>query len=197
MKVLSHIGVAAIAIVATLLFTRSCTPNAEPQYIYETIVECQTDTIVKDTTIFKTIVKTRTETKTIVHEVFIDTTDRASHLAQSANYYMDSTVQVFDNIWHSGEIHQHDQMVVDKRPVEYLFRTNTVLHTRDNIKLVREQSPRLLMGLYSTFNGYIPDQAGLDVTFVDNKYRQYTLAKDLRELNTWALSFKTPVLWKR
>jgi len=196
-EILSHIGVAAVAIVATLLLVRGC---SEPKVIRqtETIVECQTDTInVSDTVQIERVIIKRLR-DTVERIVYIDTTVTSQDMMTYEEHYQDSSYSVYGNIFYKGQIERHDQMFVqNKETIEFIPRTRIIYRTRDNLIIKNSDRPKAYIGLYSTFDTYVPQQAGISLSYSDNKHRMYTVGKDLRTLEQWSVDVKIPVLWSK
>lgn len=193
-QVLSHIGVAAVAIVATLLLARGC---QEPKVITE--IECYTDTLTVSDTI--EILRYKTVKDTIERIVYIDTTEVKNEpdleLMSYEEHYVDSSYSVHGNIFYTGSIIRHDQMFVqNKEQIQFIPRVRTVFNTRDNI-IYKTEQPLLYVGLYSSFDLHIPVQAGISVTYADKRNRLYTLGKDLVSTRGWTFDIKAPVLWSK
>lgn len=195
-NILSHIGVAAVAVVATLLFVRGCS-NTEVIRQTETIVKCTVDTVnIVDTF---NVVSIKRVIDTVERVVYIDTSSTIDEsLMTYEEHYVDSSYSVYGNIFYEGTIVRHDQMFVqNKEQIQFIPKTRTVFHTRDNIVVRNADIPRVYVGLYSTFDTYIPQQAGISIAVADNRHRLYTVGKDLTTLDKWSLDIKIPVTWSK
>lgn len=193
-NILTHIGVAAIAVVATLLFMRGC-GKTEVIRQTETIVECTVDTITQVET--HTIVKYKTKVDTVERIVYQNIEpEYPEELLTYEEHYKDSTYSVYGNIAYSGTINRHEQMFVhNKETIEFIPKITTEYVTKTEYITKESRKPRLLLGMYSTLN--IPDiqQLGFNITLVDNKYRMYTVGKDVLNKQAWSVEFKAPVIW--
>jgi len=167
-----------------------------------TVVETKIDTVyeeiiveVKDT-IYETITKTKFDTAYKVIEVPVEpVTEEEVYVYDE--FYQDSSYQISGNIEYIGEIKSHNQMLIQRKDnIVLLPTTKTIYRNRDIIKTIStSRQPRLLAGAYTTFDGLNLDQAGLDLTFVDNKFRQYTVGKDLLNKQGFSLSTKIPIFY--
>jgi len=198
-NLLTHIGVAAIAIVATLLFTNGCDRDQVLPRQVETVVECHTDTLIKTKLDTQFIVKTRTIIDTIERVVYQNIerdTSKEEEIYTYEEHYKDSSYSVYGNIAHTGTINRHEQMFVhNSDEIKFIPRTRIVTNTRTEFVSKKHRQPRLMLGLYSNLELPTVTQAGVTMTLVDNKYRMYTVGKDVMNIDNWHIDFKTPILW--
>lgn len=167
-----------------------------------TVVETQVDTVYQEhvveraDTIYQTVVKTNFDTIEKIIEVPVEPAEEVEIYAYD-EFYQDSSYQITGNIEYVGEIVSHDQMLIQRKDnIVLIPTTKTIYRNRDIIKKINTtRQPRLLVGAYTTFDALELDQAGLDLTFVDNKFRQYTVGKDLLNKESFTLGLKIPLLY--
>lgn len=196
---ISHTVVAAVAILLTILLMNKCS-NA-------TVVT--NEVIVRDTVYTENVVtvtdtirvtkwRTRYDTLTRVVEVPIDTSsDDSERLYTYSEFYRDSSFQVAGNIFYTGRISKHDQMLIQmKDNITFIPTTRTVFSNRDIIttKTITRQ-PRFLLGSYLTAQAFTLQQLGVTATMVDNKFREYTFGKDVLSNDGWMVSAKIPIIY--
>lgn len=198
---LSHTIVAVVAIVLTMLLMKQCsgvTTVTEEVIVRDTVITeqivVQTDTIVE----FRW--KTRYDTVEKVVEVpVVSTAPEVEEVYAYSEFYKDSSLQVAGNIFYTGQIKKHDQMLITmKDKVTFIPTTTTIYRNRDvfTAKTIRKQ-PRLLLGSYLTAQAFTLQQLGLSVTVVDNRFREYTFGKDVLSDDGWLIGAKIPVFYTK
>lgn len=198
---LSHILVVVVAIILTSILMKQCsgvTTVTETvttiDTLYQEVVVTEIDTIVE--------VRWKTRYDTLVKEVEVPTYTNTDSFEVNALYsyseiYDDSTYQVAGNIFYDGRIHRHDQMLIKmKDEITFIPKVTTVYKNRDVIKTVRStRQPRFLIGAYVTADKFSVEQIGINATMVDNKYRQYTVGKDILSDYGWMAQAKVPIFY--
>lgn len=199
-SVLTHSIVAIVAVVLTSLLMKQCSQATVVtntvttiDTVYSEVVHTTTDTI------YQTEWKTKYDTVKLEVPV-ADTVyhDREAVYAYS-QFYKDSSLQVIGNIFYEGRINRHDQMLVTmKEDIVFIPTTKIYHHNRDILKrttVVRQ--PRFLAGAYVTADALTLQQAGVSATLVDNKFRQYTVGKDLLNEESWMAEVKFPLFFAK
>jgi hypothetical protein len=161
--------------------------------VYDTIIEEHIDTITQ----FVDIPKLQRDT--LYKEITVpaeNTEYQETGLYSYNEFYKDSTYQVAGNIQYKGEITEHDQMLIQrKEEITFIPTTRTIYRTRDIIK-TEYKHPKFLAGTYMTTDGFSLEQVGVNVTYVDNKYRQYTVGKSVNTPLGLQFEFRGPIFWK-
>lgn len=195
-NILTHSLVALASIVLAVLLTKQCTPV---HTVTETVVT--RDTVLNEvvTEVHDTVYITRkiTRVDTIHHEVPVVTVSEGIYSYNE--WYEDSTYQVLGNMVYKGVIEGHHQMFLKHREqITLLPTTRTIYRNRDifTTKIISRQ-PRLLVGAYSRLNEFKPEQIGINMTLVDNKFRQYTLGKDVLDPKAWMLQVQVPLFYSK
>lgn len=197
----SHIIVAVVAVILTSLLMKQCsgvTTVAETvvtvDTVYQEVVVVETDTIVE--------VRWRTRYDTVTKEVevpvYADTgTFETNALYSYSEIYNDSTYKVAGNIFYDGRIHRHDQMLIKmKDEITFVPKVTTIFKNRDILtKIQSTRQPRFLIGAYVTADKFSVEQIGINATIVDNKYRQYTVGKDIFSNYGWMAGAKVPIFY--
>lgn len=199
---MTHVAVAVVAVLITMLLMSRCT---SPTVVIDEVVKVDTvytvhTEVVTDTI---TVVKWKTKYDTVYREIPVpvfDSTGFTRERKYSYNeFYEDSTYQVAGNILYAGNILKHNQMLVKmKDNITFIPTTTTVYNNRDIVttKTVTRQ-PRLLIGAYSYFDGAVPQSGGVNFTMVDNKFRQYTIGKDVLNTTKWMVEYRHPLFYSK
>lgn len=204
-SIITHLISFSLGVVVTILMMSQCSRKAT---VVETINTTDTLEIVKYDTIetvrTEFVTKWKTKTDTLTREIKVDsfiyiTSDEK--LLTYDEYYNDSTYQVSGNITYTGDIKSHDQMFVqlkENKEIVYVDRQITK-DTSTTITSTKTRQPRLLVGAYSTLSVQPVNfqQAGVNLTFVDNKHRQYTVGKDVLNKDYWMAGFKVPLFYSK
>ena len=202
-KALGYIGVAVTSILLTMLLMSKCDRATTVTQVVTTIDTLYQERIVEtiDTQyIIKWKIKTLVEERVVqIHDtIFLQ--DNSS-LYTYDEYYEDSTYQVSGNIRYEGSILGHNQMfsqlkdkvtIVEKETIVYKDRTIT-----KETDITRQ--PRFLIGAYTTLNiqnGLDFNQVGGNITFVDNKFRQYSIGKSVIG-EDWYAQFQYPLFYSK
>lgn len=199
-SILTHSIVAILAVMLTSLFMRQCSPVAA---VTETITRVDTVYSVYTVEVRDTLYEVRWRTKhdTIEHIVQVpqDTTPVKEGIYSYDEYYQDSSYRVSGNIVYSGLIEEHRQMFTKmKDEVILLPTTRTVFRNRDVIKTTQStRQPRFLAGAYITADKFKVGQLGIQATLVDNRYRQYTVGKDILDSESWKLGIQVPLFYSK
>lgn len=199
-SILSHSLVALLAIILTSLLMRQCTPVTTVIQEITTVDTMYTESIVVERdTIYKTKWKTKYDTIERIVEVPQDTTPVKEGIYSYDEYYQDSSYRVSGNIMYTGLIEGHHQMFTKmKDELVLLPATRTVFRNRDVIKTVRStRQPRFLAGAYITGDKFSVQQVGIQATFVDNRFRQYTIGKDMLDPESWKLAVQAPLFYSK
>ncbi len=199
---ISHSIVAAVAIIATILLMNKC---SSPTVVTDEVIV--RDTVYTENTVTVTdtirVVKWRTRYDTLlkVVEVPTDTSPNSSSekLYTYAEFYKDSSLQVAGNIFYTGKINRHDQMLVTmKDDITFIPTIRTIYRNRDILttKTITRQ-PRFLLGSYLTAQAFTLQQLGVTATIVDNRFREYAFGKDVLSSDGWMVSAKIPIIYGR
>lgn len=213
-SILTHIIILLIGLVVGGLLTKSCqraTTVTSERITVDTIYTI--DTLYQVDTV--RIVAPRPEPKVIVKEVQVPvytSEDTARHIADLDSvellskqvysydeYYEDSSYQVVGNIYYQGLINKHTQMlVIRKDNLTLIPTTRTVFTNRDIItKISSTRQPRFLAGVYVAGDKFTVQQAGITATLVDNKFRQYTIGKDILNPEAWMIQAQIPLFYSK
>jgi len=197
-SILTHTVVAVIAIILTSLLMKQCSPVTTVTKTVTTVDTLYTERVVETTdTIYKLV--TRVKHDTIYRHVPVPVDTVSEGIYAYDEFYQDSSYRVSGNIMYEGLIKRHDQMfTVLKDRTTFIPTTRTVFATRDIVKVTNiTRQPRILAGAYLTGDKFSLQQAGVKVTVVDNKFRQYSIGKDVLKKNTWYFGADVPLFYSK
>jgi len=199
-SILTHSVIAILAIVLTSLLMRQCSPVTTVTETITRVDTVYTENIVEvRDTVYETRWRTKYDTIHRVVQVPQDTTSVQEGIYSYDEYYQDSSYRVSGNIMYSGIIEGHHQMFTRmKDNLVLLPTTRTVFRNRDVIKRVQStRQPRILAGAYLTGDAFKLEQAGIKVTLVDNRFRQYTIGKDVLKAESWMIGAQLPLFYSK
>jgi len=126
-----------------------------------------------------------------------DTTEQREYSYNK--FYDDSTTLVSGNMLYKGSILRHDQMLI-KLKDELTFIPTTTTIIRDKEVLLSKtvtRVPRFSVGAYAYFDGAEPQSGGVSITMMDNKFRQYTIGKDVLNTTKWMVEYRHPLFYSK
>lgn len=197
-SILTHTVVAILAIILTSLFMRQCTPVTTVTKEITTIDTLYKEKIVELTdTIYRTITRVKHDTITRVMAIPFPTSNEGVYSYDE--YYQDSSYQVRGDILYKGKIEGHSQQFIKRKDnIAFIPTTRTIFRDREIIKSSRvTRQPRLLAGGYLTGDRFSLQQAGVKLTYVDNKFRQFSLGKDVLKNETWYVGMDIPLFYSK
>lgn len=197
-SILTHTIVAIIAIILTSLLMKQCSPVTTVTKETITVDTVFTERIVEHTdTLYKVI--TRTKLDTITRIVAVPYPDSTSGIYAYDEFYEDSTYQVSGGILYEGSIKEHTQRFIKRKDqITFIPTTRTVFSTREVLKTINiTRQPRLLAGAYLAGDRFNLQQAGVKLTYVDNKFRQFSLGKDVLKNETWYVGVDIPLFYSK
>ena len=212
-SILTHIIILLVGLVVGGLLTKSCqraTTVTSKRVTVDTLLS--RDTIYQIDTV--RIIASRPKPKVIVKEVQVpvytpedtanitglDSVELLSEQVYSYDeYYEDSSYQVVGNIYYQGLVNKHTQMlVIRKDNLTLIPTTRTIYETRDILtKVSSTRQPRFLAGVYVAGNRFTVQQAGITATLVDNRFRQYTVGKDILNPEAWMIQAQVPLFYSK
>lgn len=199
--ILSH-AIVAVVTAVLMFFVMQCGGRVTTVTQTETVIDTVYQEVVVERIDTFEVVKWRTRTNydTIqrIVEVPVEDTTSGEKLYTYNELYRDSMFEVAGNIEYEGRILRHDQILIQKKDyIQFIERDKHYYHNRDVIKRVTSyRQPRLLGGVYTSFDGLEFQQLGAQLTLVDNQFRQYTVGKHLFDSDSWTASIQIPLLWK-
>ena len=197
-SIFTHSIVAALAILFTSLFMRQCSPAAVVVEEVTTVDTLYTERIVEHTdTIIKTLIRVKVDT--VIREVPVPQPGSPEGIYSYDEFYEDSTYQVKGDILYKGEIEAHSQKFIKwKDQLTFIPTLRTVYRDKEIFKTTHStRQPRFLAGAYLTGDKFALQQVGVKVVLVDNRFRQYSIGKDVLKNGTWMVGADVPLFYSK
>lgn len=197
-SILSHVGVAAIVLAATLLFNK-CNSNNQSQ---EPII--LTDTVYMASTTFDSVIvipqgTTVKPNPIIVHDTVIIAKTDTVYNRRMLNYYADSSILVHTIIDAEGAIidtYQETHILKDLIK-ERLTTTSVINNTKTLVPLPKPRTPAIYLSASTyTEQWYRPIDITLGLSYQNKQSSIFTVeVSPIQE--TILLNYKYPLIWKR